>query len=117
VTGREQQFPPTQELVLEVLAARYRLGEHGWTFARRPAIRTALQCLADDGLIGYKAGVVQGTFLAWLTDSGRKETLSASYHPPSPVLVDSDTMPWAQMDCPSCGAVIRARLVPLTPSQ
>ena len=32
-------LPPTQYLVLDVLAARYRLGENAWTFPARDARR------------------------------------------------------------------------------
>lgn len=74
---------PTQELVLEVLAARHRLGECIWTFSRRPAITVALDQLAELGLVGYDSGVVERTWKAWLTDAGRNVAMSSTYQPPS----------------------------------
>jgi hypothetical protein len=73
-------LPPTQALVLEVLAARWRLGEKCWTFAaaHRPALRT----LAERGLITWKDGSIERTCLAWLTVEGRKAALSDTYKGP-----------------------------------
>ena len=71
----------TQELIMEVLAARYRLGERIWPFPAT-AIR-ALNTLEGLGLIGHKSGVVERTRNAWLTDYGKASVLSDSYLPPS----------------------------------
>jgi hypothetical protein len=74
------RLPLTQYLVLEVLAARHRLGEHGWTF---PATaRPAVDALTRLGLVAGKAGFLPKTLLVWLTDAGRAAVLSADYVPP-----------------------------------
>lgn len=75
-------LPPTQYLVLEVLAARHRLGEQLWTFPSRPAIRVAADQLASLGLIGWKGGVEPKTIRAWLTDAGRAAALMEGYESP-----------------------------------
>lgn len=71
---------PTQNLLLEVLAARYRLGEHLWTFEARHAHQ--LEKLADLELVDVLSGVSEGTVRAMLTEKGREEVLSDSYTPP-----------------------------------
>ncbi|MFI7073469.1 hypothetical protein [Micromonospora sediminicola] len=76
-----EDLPPTQYLILEVLAARYRLGEVLWTFPAR--LRPNMDQLADRGLIGWKSGVEYGTVRAWLTDAGKAASLSPTYVPPN----------------------------------
>jgi hypothetical protein len=71
---------PTEDLFMEVLAARHRCGENVWTFEDRHT-RTA-KTLAAKGLIGWKSGIVEKTILAWFTEAGRTEWLSADYVPP-----------------------------------
>jgi hypothetical protein len=73
---------PTQDLVLEVLAARYRLGETLWTFRSNSAIRTAANTLYDLGYITVDNGVTENTFRASLTEKGKKLVLDAAYKPP-----------------------------------
>jgi hypothetical protein len=73
-------LPPIQYLILEVLAARYRLGEHSWTFPTR--LRGHADKLADAGLVGWKHGNLPRTILVWLTDTGRKASMSDTYTPP-----------------------------------
>lgn len=80
---------PTHYLILEVLAARYRLGEALWTFPSRPAIVVALDKLADLDLVGWKGGVAPKTVRVWLTETGRKAALSETYEPPG------DTREWS----------------------
>jgi hypothetical protein len=77
------RLPPMQYLILEVLAARWRLGERLWTF---PAARISyhLGQLEQLGLVGWKSGVDQGTVRAWLTEKGRAAALSDTYEPPAP---------------------------------
>jgi hypothetical protein len=79
-------LPPTQALVLEVLAARARLGETHWTFSTRH--RPALEALAKRGLLWWKEGVVERTCMAFLTDAGRQATLSATYQTPAVRLLE-----------------------------
>jgi hypothetical protein len=71
---------PTEELMLEVLAGRWRLGEQMWTFSSR--MKRCANSLADRGLVGWKGGIVEKTILVWLTDSGRAACLSPDYVPP-----------------------------------
>lgn len=71
---------PTQDLALEVLAARVRLGEEIWTFEARH--KRTLEQLANKGLVNVLHGIVQGTVRASLTEAGRAEVLSADYVPP-----------------------------------
>jgi hypothetical protein len=70
-------LPPTQELVMEVLAARYRLGEGVWPFSTR--CRPAISALATDGLVGFKGGIVEHTVQVWLTEAGLDVVLGDGY--------------------------------------
>jgi len=74
------ELPPTQYLILEVLAARARTSETLWTFPAR--LRSHIEQLADIGLIGWKAGVAPRTVMAWLTDAGKAATMSPPYVSP-----------------------------------
>lgn len=74
---------PTQELMGEVLAARYRLGETLWTFGIRH-LQTA-RALSDAGIATVMHGVVERTFRASLTEAGRRRFLSETYNPPRTV--------------------------------
>lgn len=78
----EDELTPTQELIMEVLAARTRLGEHFWTFGRRPAIVMAAKQLESVGLVFLRSGQVERTFQAGLTESGKKMVLHDPYVPP-----------------------------------
>lgn len=78
----EIKVTPTQELVLELLASRHRLGEQIWTLARNATVTSALVWLEKAGLVGYKHGVVENSYLAWLTDLGKERELSPTYVPP-----------------------------------
>lgn len=73
-------LPPTQYLVVEVLAARHRLGEHVWTFPT--SVTAQMNALERAGLVGFKSGVMPGSLLAWLTEAGRKYALRDGYVPP-----------------------------------
>lgn len=75
-------LPPTEYLILEVLAARHRLGEQLWTFPNQPRLVAAAHMLARRGLIGVKSGVAPASIQAWLTEGGRSATLSDSYEAP-----------------------------------
>jgi hypothetical protein len=76
-----EELTSTQQLLLEVLAARYRLGEQCWTFTKKN--RPTLASLCYDGYLAFKSGIVQNTYLAWLTDAGREAMLDADYSPPA----------------------------------
>lgn len=66
-------LPTSQLLMLEVLAARWRLGENFWTFRRDSASTKASVELEKRGLIAVLSGQVEKTFRARLTDAGRNE--------------------------------------------
>jgi hypothetical protein len=70
---------PTQELLLEVLAARYRCGEQIWTFSKR--FSGPLDDLASKGYVYAMHGVVGGTVRAGLTSDGKERVLFADYIP------------------------------------
>ena len=71
---------PTAELIIEVLVARRRLGEHVWPFPH-PCVR-ALRELEASGDIEFKSGIVERTYNAWLTDEGRERHMDPAYEPP-----------------------------------
>jgi len=73
-------LPPTQQLVLECLAARYRTGETTWTLSRKA--RLAATKLAALGLVWWKHGVLERTILVGLTDDGIQEMLGPTYVSP-----------------------------------
>jgi hypothetical protein len=82
------ELPPTQELILEVLAARWRLGESTWTFDKR--LTPTVKQLAAAGLVGWKAGIIEKTILVWFTRAGATLTLSSTYTPPNRILSIGD---------------------------
>ena len=80
---------PTAELVLEVLAARYRLGEHRWPISRK--FKRTLDALTADGLVTYTSGPM-GTFYVALTAAGVDEALHSPYTPPGPVVRENGSI-------------------------
>lgn len=76
----ELDLPPTQFLMAEVLAARYRCGEMTWTFPR--SHKHIAKALEDRRLVWWKSGIVENTILVGFTDEGKKACLSADYVPP-----------------------------------
>lgn len=73
-------LPPTQYLIMEVLAARFRLGEHLWSFTSE--LRRPLDSLLRAGLIDVLSSPAPGALRARLTDAGRKHVLKPGYVPP-----------------------------------
>ena len=71
---------PTQDLILEVLAARYRLGEGWWTFDSRH--KTALRQLEEAKLVRVIHGTTYETVRASLTERGVAESLTNVYTAP-----------------------------------
>jgi hypothetical protein len=61
---------PTEYLLLEVMAARYRLDQKTWTFPTDAAKASVLVSLERQGYILWKYGVIEKTVLVWLTDFG-----------------------------------------------
>ena len=71
---------PSEELVLEVLAARWRLGERMWTFSTKQ--KRAVEGLAEKGLVNMMHGIVEKSVRASLTEAGKLESLDEGYVPP-----------------------------------
>lgn len=74
-------LPPTQYLVLEVLAARHRLGEEFWTFPSR--LGATINALVQAGLVWSRSAPTPHAVQVGLTDTGRAEVLDAGYQPPA----------------------------------
>lgn len=72
---------PTQQLILDGLAARHRLGERVWPFSTR--LRPALDALESAGLITLMHGNVERTVRASLTEAGQAAVLAPGYTPPN----------------------------------
>ena len=71
---------PTQNLLLEVLAARYRLGENIWTFDSCHARN--LNLLAEKGYVRTMHGIVEKSVRASLTTEGIDACIDPHYIPP-----------------------------------
>lgn len=75
------RLPATQQLVLEVLSARHRLGEPVWTF---PSLHgKALRALEQAGLVHLQNGIVEHSLRARLTEAGQAAVITAGYQPPN----------------------------------
>lgn len=74
-----QSFTPTQDLILNVLAARYRLGENLWTFDSN--LTKQAKQLADRGLVFTTHGITENTIRIGLTEAGKAATLDPGYRP------------------------------------
>lgn len=85
------RLPPTQYLVLEVLAARHRTGEQLWPFPSR--VRPALVALEHLGLIQTMHGNVPHTLRARLTEPGLRAVISPTYVPPDQSC-EAETWSW-----------------------
>lgn len=68
-TTATHSFTPTEELILDLLQARIRLGENIWNFDSR--LKPSIEKLQAKGLVNYKSGNVENTILAWPTDEGK----------------------------------------------
>lgn len=76
-------LPPTQYLILDTLAARYRTGEHLWTLPTMPGIVRAAHQLGRLGLIGMKSGIAPKTIQVWLTEAGEAAVLTPGWVNPA----------------------------------
>jgi hypothetical protein len=74
-------LPPTEYLMMEVLAARLRLGETHWTFPRR--LRDVARSLEAKGYVSWKSGVAEGTIMVWASLDAEAMFLSPTYVPPA----------------------------------
>lgn len=71
---------PTEDLLMEVLSARYRLGENLWTFDLRH--KKALERLEAKGLVTVLHGIVDHSLRASMTLTGVSMYVSDSYESP-----------------------------------
>lgn len=76
-----ERFTPTEDLILEVLAARYRLGHSRWPFDSRH--RRTLNSLARRGLLSFESDVTPYTLRATLTEAGIKAATYDGYTTPT----------------------------------
>lgn len=76
-----KEFTPTENLVLDVLVARYRLGEQLWTFDSYVA-SAPIDKLARKGWVYALDGITGNTVRAALTDKAIARFLSFKYIPP-----------------------------------
>lgn len=74
------RLPPTQYLILEVLAARHRLGETTWSFPT--SLERPLLALQSAGLVDTFGSTRPKTVRARLTDAGRAAALLDGYETP-----------------------------------
>ena len=77
---KDIELPPSEDLFMEVLAARARLGETIWTFGNNTA--AIARRLEAKGLIHTMHGMVDKTFRAGLTEAGRASWLANDYTSP-----------------------------------
>lgn len=80
------KISPSGGLILEVLAARHRLGEPFWTFSSIYAWH--LRRLQNDGLVEVESGITYRTRRVSLTERGRAAVLADAYQPPMPMAAD-----------------------------
>ena len=74
------RLPPTQGLILEVLAGRLRTGERLWPFDSR--LSRQMDALAALGLVNHLSGNVEKTVRASLTSAGEKVAFGSTYVSP-----------------------------------
>lgn len=78
-------FTPTEELILEILTARYRLGEKSWTFKNN--VNKSLTKLETKQLVDWKTAGDGKSSLVFFTPLGKALMLSTKYYNPNnPVL-------------------------------
>lgn len=94
--GLDRPLTPTQELTLEVLAARYRLGEQWWTFHHMH--RPALRALAAAGLVQMTDGPGSAPVRAWLTDEGVTAYVHPDYRTPADRIREQVTVKQAELN-------------------
>lgn len=74
------KLPPTQYLMMEVLAGRFRTGEKHWTFPAK--LSRVARALEKRGLVWWKFGVVRKTIWVGMTREGVETFIDPRYHPP-----------------------------------
>lgn len=74
------KLTPTENLIVELLVARYRLGERLWTF--NAEVTRQVYLLSEKGYVTPMSGVTEGTVRAMLTEEAVALYLSYDYVPP-----------------------------------
>lgn len=84
---------PTEEVILDALCARYRTGEHLWTFSSKVA--PAARKLVEKGLVHDLGNINENTIRLSLTDKAKADRLDPRFDPPErrriQVTVEVDT--------------------------
>jgi hypothetical protein len=98
--------PPTQYLILEVLAARHRLGEQFWTFPTR--LTAAVRALESAGLVWSGSAPTPNAMRVGLTGIGRVAALHGPYVAPIVRTAQSATLSYAagRLLVPAASAVL-----------
>lgn len=78
--SKEDYLTPSENLIMEVLVARARLGEMLWTFDSN--VRHHLASLEEKGAVMVLNGIVPKTVRAGLSDEAVLALLSFDYSPP-----------------------------------
>lgn len=74
-------LPPLQDAIMDVLAARHRLGETLWPFTGKSG--AALRALEKRGFVQLMSGISSATEIrARLTDAGKAYAFSGTYQSP-----------------------------------
>lgn len=76
------KLTPMEDLMLENLVARVRLGESFWHFPNTSHYSRAANGLVDKGLVTREHGQVPSSFRLYLTEEGKREGMDPSYTPP-----------------------------------
>lgn len=76
VEQEEIILTPSEDLAIDVLLARYRLGENLWTFESRH--KKTLDKLAARGYVSVIHGIVEKTVRASLTELGKRKFFDGS---------------------------------------
>lgn len=74
------KFTPTEELILDLLVARHRLGEDSWPISTR--LKTAVLSLEKSGYVIWRSGPMPSTLSVTLTAKAQEEFILKSKHKP-----------------------------------
>lgn len=75
------ELTPSEDLMMDALAGRYRLGETLWPF--RNDQRAIANRLEAKGLVRITHGMTECHFRAGLTDAGVEKAVDPTYTPPA----------------------------------
>ncbi len=75
-----EKLTPTEDLILDLLVARYRLGEYQWPLSNK--LVNVIHSLAARGYVNSRHGNVEKTYLVRLTDEAVAEFVTDSEYTP-----------------------------------